>query len=264
MSLGSQVGYILHSFDTSKTSFLTPLLNYKENGKTESQETLVAMSAVNLLDLPTEIITQIAMCSGFIGALTMRNTCSKLRKILSDKRNWREYGYFSDDIVESKATISTKLNQFDQIVFSEWRLNGKIVPCVFHRTFLENYDIGGIISFEMKENGLIKASFQEDRRNLLCYKTSGSLVDHTCQECAHYDHRTVMKSAFVYELNQACKSIEHLYKINSKCHLLVEIIENDGIFGYRCEEPCVTSTICKLNGVELSKLHSNLFLKYLR
>ncbi|KAI8918863.1 hypothetical protein BC831DRAFT_515964 [Entophlyctis helioformis] len=99
-------------------------------------------------------------------------------------------------------------------------------PDIFfiHKTFLEQYDFLGGISFHMAPGGLVSAKFFEHRERLDCYAddmaarvqdgtlppsidahvaggapTGDARHPHTCGRCAHYDTQIVHRSVFVFD-----------------------------------------------------------------
>lgn len=237
---------------------------------------------ITLISLPTEIIQMIAMSAGFLAALNLRNANRKLRKILSDRENWKEYSARSPDVIQTKVTIDTKLHQFDQLVFAEWVLDGKIVPLFIHRPFLRDYEVSGSVSFICFANGKTNVRFFDDRETLPCFLNdirnrieNGELpqkvmdcresVKHSCTECKHYDNRTVLKSIFIRDYVNAYgsnSSLEYLYELGSKQQLLVCAQAIETIVGYSNDGPCVTTQISKLNSKPLSRGLLGFYMKY--
>ncbi|KAI9362073.1 hypothetical protein DFJ73DRAFT_813276 [Zopfochytrium polystomum] len=95
-------------------------------------------------------------------------------------------------------------------------------PSVFfeHMTFSEQYDFLGGVNLSMTRGGLTSSEFFDHRETLPCYKNAlraavasgalppsaphgdppaGAKIDHSCQECARYDRRKVLKSIFVFD-----------------------------------------------------------------
>ncbi|KAJ3098343.1 hypothetical protein HDU97_004118 [Phlyctochytrium planicorne] len=89
-----------------------------------------------------------------------------------------------------------------------------------HLTFSEQYDFLGGISLGMAPGGYISSEFFDHRETLPCYREAlaeavaqgllppsaphgdpppGSKIDHSCDRCAKYDGREVLKSLFVFD-----------------------------------------------------------------
>lgn len=113
-------------------------------------------SQLTLQGLPTELFVLISMSAGFKACMELRLTCSRFRKILNQRCNWREFTDKSPDVIETKIELDTTLHQFDQILFAKWPMNGQIVPCVIHRTFLSEYDFLGGFSIIAEPTGRAK------------------------------------------------------------------------------------------------------------
>jgi hypothetical protein len=109
---------------------------------------------LGLLDLPDELLTAIAMESGFWGSIALRGTCKQLFTLLDDKSSWHDYSrrrvvkvdtssalQINDyntstttsssvfvqgpvDEIENTVTIETRLHSFDNLVFGTWRGSG--------------------------------------------------------------------------------------------------------------------------------------------
>ena len=104
---------------------------------------------------PVEIITIIAMYSGFFGAMNLRQTCRRINQILSIPYSWSQYVSRSPDVIHTQVVLDTFLHQFDQILFATWPMYGKSVPCIIHRTFLEQYDFLGGFSLIQRPSGMV-------------------------------------------------------------------------------------------------------------
>jgi hypothetical protein len=272
----------IQSFRINPT-FLSPMFEKLSHCRADSNDTLFAEIQLTLTSLPTEIIQMIAMSSGFLAALNLKNTNQKFRKILSDRQSWREYNKRSPDIIQSKVTIDTKLHQFDQLVFAEWFLDGRIVPLFVHRPFLKDYEVSGSVSFICSDSGKTNVKFFDDRETLPCFLNdvhdrieSGELsedvmesresVNHSCAECKHYDNRTVLKSLFIHDsvnTYRTSSSLEYVYELNRKHQLLVCVQAIETVVGYKSEFPCVTSQISKLNGKPLRRGLLGFYIKYI-
>jgi hypothetical protein len=243
--------------------FLKPLYR-----RSDSQETLV--QNVQMDELPTEILIMIAMASGFHTCMKLRRTCRRFRNILNDRRNWRTFTEKSPDRIESKVTIETRLHQFDQIIFGEWPLRGEKVPCIIHRTFLEQYDFLGGVSLVPKLNGSVKAEFFEQRDRLNCCSNvpitsnsslTGGVSDHSCPQCEHYDHQTVLKTEFVHQTLAEGDDLSFTYVLPRNT-IHVSIQEIQGVFGYSNDIPSITIRIQAINGQKLNRFELGYYLKY--
>jgi hypothetical protein len=234
---------------TSDPTFLKPLYD-----RSDSQETLVETTQFN--SLPTEIIILIAMSSGFHGCMNLRKTNRRLRYILNDKRNWRRFVDRTGDTIETHVTIETRLHQFDQIIFGEWNVHGT-VPCIIHRTFLEQYDFLGGVSLIQHPNGQVKASFFEQRNRLLCFDAPG----HSCSDCSQYDTQVILKTEFVHKSLSGGESLSFVYRYPKRSiHVFVQ--EMDGVFGYSNDVPGLTTRIHAINGKPLKRLEKAMYMKY--
>jgi hypothetical protein len=159
---------------------------------------------IKLLDLPNELIINIAMRSGFFAATTLMKTCNRLHSLLSDPAAWYDYTRNgSTDLIESEVTICTKIHTFDHLVFGLWNQSDEeeyqeesaspaaessseryeqkpktVVrkyasdPSIYfeHLTFSEQYDFLGGVSLSMTPGGLINSEFFDHRETLPCYK----------------------------------------------------------------------------------------------
>ncbi|KAI8820958.1 uncharacterized protein EV422DRAFT_496184 [Fimicolochytrium jonesii] len=134
--------------------------------------------------LPTELICAIAMKSGFFTAINLMHTCRTLRTILSAPEAWATYYNpdMSDEIIENTLSVTTKLTQFDHLVFGTWsglpgtrgdegqRREGEDL-FFEHRAFDTDFDFLGGISAKMSRGGMLKIQFFEHRTTLPCYLT---------------------------------------------------------------------------------------------
>jgi len=261
--------------DTIETPIVTETKEIKLSEEPQS---------IDLATLPTELFTLIAMSSGFVGAMTLRKTCSRFRKILSEKYSWVGFTSRSPDVIHSVVHVETKLHQFDQIMFCKWPMGGIMVPSIVHRTFLEEYDFLGGLSLKVQASGRVRSEFFEHRERLPCYiedvqarMSSGSLppvltsdespvgglrVPHSCGECAHYDQLEIIKSEFVHSSLADGDALENEYAIDSNHKLTVRVTSISGVFGYQNDVPSVHVRIASLNGVPLSKGMHHFYLTY--
>jgi hypothetical protein len=157
--LNSFLAPILHHRSDSAETLMTPETDLLPEALTVDITDQVLEAAVptalDLISLPTELFTLIAMSSGFIGSMTLRKTCHRFRKILSEKYSWASFTSRSPDVIHTVVHVETKLHQFDQIMFCKWLLGGKIVPSIVHRTFLEQYDFLGGLSLNVQDSGRV-------------------------------------------------------------------------------------------------------------
>eukprot|EP00842_Homolaphlyctis_polyrhiza_P005689 jgi/Hompol1/6120/HPOL_000713-RA len=159
--------------NTNDASDTSSSINMAINDIADAINTLEAVSLTehkahgqpSLLMLPTEIICSIAMLSGFRGALSLRKTSSRMFRILSNPTAWTDYKLISPDIIENAITVMTKVHTFDHLLFGEWHESLEYEPTTpapklqgsvffIHKTFLEQYDYLGGISFRMEPGGL--------------------------------------------------------------------------------------------------------------
>ncbi|KAJ3216132.1 hypothetical protein HK099_006004 [Clydaea vesicula] len=194
--------------------------------------------SLNFLNLPAEIQADIAMLSGFFGAIAMRGTCKKLFELLNNRRSW--YSYTRSRILKQKSmeilssvdeivntvTIVTKIHTFDHLIFGEWKksLDSEENPTIFfeHRAFSDKY---GGLKINLSKGGLINDSdFFDHRESLPCYveyvknqmsevetengffqeqvvpSTIGGIrVDHSCEKCEGYDLKEPFNSIFIFD-----------------------------------------------------------------
>ena len=267
---------------TEDYTFLKPLYV-----RSTSQDTLVPQDEIlsQLEQMPTEIFTMIAMSSGFHACMNLRRTCTRFRQILKDRCHWRSFTERSPDVIETTVTIETRLHQFDQIIFGEWSVQGEKVPCIIHRTFLEQYDFLGGLSLVVQPSGRCKADFFDQREALPCYikdvkarmafgslptvttseesPVGGLRVSHSCSDCAHYDNQTVLRSEFVHRSLSEGDSLSHSYQVDPKHIVHAKIQEVQGVFGYSNDVPCVSVQITSINAKPLSKGNLNWYYKYI-
>jgi hypothetical protein len=233
--------------------------------RTDSESTLVAKEdpcnenqVSRLLELPVELLTIIAMHSGFFGAMTLMRTCRKLRQVLTDKNSWADYHCRSADAVEILVEFETRLHQFDRIVFARWPSKGDNTPCLIHYTYQPDSELLGGVSFPLVGN-IVRPEFFEDRSNLPCVVADGS-VTHSCSECSHYSKQTIEKSTLI----QKPSDVSHTFKINSKVSINVVVSSSRGVFGYSNDQPCLTIRPYALNGIPFNKRILSKYLHYTR
>jgi hypothetical protein len=253
-------------------TFLKPLFE-----RSDSQTTIVNQQTIvniQLDELPTELIIMICMSSGFHACMQLRKTSTRLRQILNDKRNWSQFSHRSPDVIETKVTMETRMHQFDQLIFAEWPMRGQLVPCVIHRTFLEQYSFLGGISISSNTNGKVKAEFFDNKESLPCYGSAfsqrassspllGGVFAHSCPECEHYDKQTILKTEFVHKALTFGEDLSYEYRLNSKQIVHVSIQEFQGVFGYSSDVPSITVQISKVNGKKLNRFELGWYLKYI-
>lgn len=144
----------------------------KQQTQTEAATTRTSERQLELLDLPDEIMTAIAMEAGFWGALALRGTCKQLFCLLDDKSSWHDYSRrrvkkittttMTDDTntsnstvyvqgpvdeIENTVTIETRLHTFDNLVFGTWRGSGcqshdaSALDAAFHKSQQESHHL---------------------------------------------------------------------------------------------------------------------------
>ncbi|KAJ3124894.1 B9 domain-containing protein 2 [Physocladia obscura] len=198
-----------------------------------------ASTTTTLLDLPNELLIQIALHAGFFAAATLIKTHARLARLLLDPRSWHAYtavAASSADVIEAQVTICTKIHTFDHLVFGLWagatRGCGEVKDAEQHGeeeeeevyfehfTFNEQYDFLGGVQMAVTRAGAVRSAFFEHRETLPCYRRalvaavnagalpataphgdppSGAKIDHDCTECRAYARRKVLKSLFVFD-----------------------------------------------------------------
>nr|KAJ3404837.1 hypothetical protein HK105_003846 [Polyrhizophydium stewartii] len=146
-----------------------------------------------------------------------------MRAVLSVPAAWADYPALSPDVIENSVTVVTKIHAFDHLIFDP------VEVFFVHKTFLEQYDFLGGISFRMDAAGHAEADFFDHRERLDCYlddvrqrvqqgtlppplaplpaaapalpadPAGGARVPHSCAACAHYDTQTTLKSVFAFD-----------------------------------------------------------------
>ncbi|KAI8900217.1 hypothetical protein BC833DRAFT_582692 [Globomyces pollinis-pini] len=283
--MNEKLSSILDLSSISKNpTFLSPLLN-SDSCATLFDSTVSAENTPSLQTLPIELFTMIAMSSGFMTCMKLRQTCRFFRNVLDSKSSWNHFHLLSPDIITTKAYLDTTLRQFDQIIFAEWFKNDQKSSCIIHRTFLEQYDYLGGVSLVVSNTGKVTCEFFEHRERLPCYiddvrtrmangtipptlgisssPIGGIRVEHSCPECEHYDSQTVIRSEFVHGILADESKLEYTYKLHPKRHVSVTIRSIVGVTGYNTELPAVTTKLWKLNEHELSGGLLNAYMRYI-
>lgn len=154
--------------------------------KLQSKAAAPEGSSCNILSLPIELVADIAMLSGFFGAMSLKLTCKPLYTILSSKSSWRGYSQAvtttdsigrqlssSVDTLESTVVISTQMHAFDHLLFGIWNSpnddkTSTSHPVLYfeHVTFLEQYDYLGGIKLTCSKSGKIETEFFDHRETL--------------------------------------------------------------------------------------------------
>ncbi|KAJ8328374.1 hypothetical protein O5D80_003732 [Batrachochytrium dendrobatidis] len=144
-------------------------------------QTGAVSSSVQLQSLPAELICNIAMRAGFFSALRLCQTSKYFNLLLSCPSSWGLYKHLSSDHIQNTVTVVTKIHTFDHLIFGDWQpghishndsatSNEDEREVYFvHKTFLEQFDFLGGISFSMHPGGLATANFFEHREQLSCY-----------------------------------------------------------------------------------------------
>ncbi|KAH6582341.1 hypothetical protein BASA50_002505 [Batrachochytrium salamandrivorans] len=174
----------IHSSRSHQSGILDDTAAYQISSMghdTQYHATVSNEHSIHLSSLPAEIICNIAMRAGFFGALLLSQASSRLHVLLSSPSSWVSYKLLTSDHITNTITVVTKVHTFDHLVFGDWHAHSSISdsnkdkddaePDVFfmHRTFLEQFDFLGGISFRMDPGGLATANFFEHREHLSCY-----------------------------------------------------------------------------------------------
>ena len=223
--------------------------------RSDSQDTLVD-AGFNLLDFPTEILTMIAMHSGFVSATKLAQTCVKYKTILDRKSSWKDYSTKSTDVLEMLVTMDTALHQFDQISFCTWPINGTYYPCMMHLSFSDQYDFLGGVSFTATSRTL-KTEFFESRERLECPLDD---AEHICETCTRYADQKIERTCFVHSPDNP--DISHFYCVNQHLNLTVVVRSAESIRGYSSSEPSLTIQLYKLNDRIMSPRAKTLYNYY--
>ncbi|KAJ3045562.1 hypothetical protein HDV00_009219 [Rhizophlyctis rosea] len=248
-----------------------------------------------LTTLPSELLISIAAHAGFWASLTLSMTSRRLHHILSDRAAWREiirHPSKEEDIV-NEVTITTKIGVYDHLLFGVWDGEkeegdgGAKGECLFftHRTFNDEYDFLGGVSFKLLEGGLVEPSFFEHRELLPCYRSSlqsqvlagahpptihigptlptpntlptpdpiGTSIDHTCPSCTHYTSQQIQKSVFVYNTAETVdrEGVDWTFEHgDGRRKVRVRVVPYRGVLGYGCdmELPLVTHNAVSVGG----------------
>lgn len=156
---------------------------------------------MHFVNLPVEIIAQIAMTAGFRESVALGLTCKYLyRLLLGDEcgRVWKDYSNTTFDRVCIDIPVETRVHRFDHFVFGEWsdfskdKLAGRsrqdsavnlsnsserddrgLTLFMQHESMNRRSELdflGGMaFKFSSKERNLIQVTFFESPRHLPCY-----------------------------------------------------------------------------------------------
>ncbi|KAI9014899.1 hypothetical protein BC832DRAFT_546756 [Gaertneriomyces semiglobifer] len=228
---------------------------------------------LSLHDLPTELIYKIANHAGFHATLLLSETCRDLYSLLRSPSAWTQYMHpgSSDEVVENVITITTKLENFDHLVFGLWDgasdLGGAKEVFFEHRAFNEEFDFLGGISVKPGRAAVADVSFFDHQTSLPCYVQAAQValrsgshppmlpsavtpvtptpqaelptmdlpknISHSCSNCAQHRTKRTMHSVFLTGIPDA--PVRWSYQFPDQRRKITFVIRLwRGSLGYSC------------------------------
>ena len=90
----------------------------------------------------------------------------------------------------------------------------------------------------------------------------GLRVKHSCSECQHYDTQEWIKSELILQIPPDQGSLSHTYSLDSRNKLTIGVASIGGVLGYSNDFPSVTTSIWKIDDLELSKREHSFYLEF--
>ncbi|KAJ3050576.1 hypothetical protein HK097_008422 [Rhizophlyctis rosea] len=269
----------------------TPLRSVKPVSKSKLSKEVLKPSGTTLSSLPSELLISIAARSGFWASLNLSYTSRRFRSLLSDRAAWREHLATdgADELIVNEVTITTRVGVYDHLLFGVWQGEDgeKDGDSLFfiHKTFNDDYDFLGGVSFKLLKGGLVEPSFFEHRELLPCYLLDlqthiqtgshpptihlgttppsnpvlpdpiGTRIPHSCSSCSHYDTQTVQKSVFVMNDqpldSQMRQGVEWCFEHpDGRRVVRVRVRPYRGMLGYGCDGDLPMVTVNEVSVAE--------------